>query len=85
MAGTRAAGFVLVRQEAGGKWGAASCALHQTTNDAASGIGHRGHSGHRGTDPIPADPMTPMTPMTPMPDGLYDTELMVDEEEAWTL
>jgi hypothetical protein len=42
MAGTRAAGFVLVRQEAGGKWGAASYALHQTTNNAPNGIGHRG-------------------------------------------
>jgi hypothetical protein len=43
MAGTRAAGFVLMRQEASGKWGAASYALHQTTNNAADGIGHRGH------------------------------------------
>jgi hypothetical protein len=31
MVGTRAAGFVLVRHEAGGKWGAASYALHPTT------------------------------------------------------
>jgi hypothetical protein len=82
MAGTRAAGFVLVRQEAGGKWGAASYALHQTQNDALSGIGHRGHRGHRGTDPLPADPMTPMPPM---PDGLWDAEISADEEEAWTL
>jgi hypothetical protein len=43
MAGTRAAGFVLVRREAGGKWGAASYALHPTTGDAVNGIGHRGH------------------------------------------
>jgi hypothetical protein len=40
MAGTRAAGFVLARQEAGARWGAASYALHQTTNDAPSDIGH---------------------------------------------
>ena len=82
MAGTRAAGFVLVRQEAGGKWGAASYALHQTTTDPASGIGHRGHRGHRVSDPIPADPMTPMTPM---PDGLWDAELIAVEEKSWTL
>jgi hypothetical protein len=79
MAGTRAAGFVLVRQEAGGKWGAASYALHQTTNNAADGIGHRGH---RVAEPLAADPMTPMPPM---PDGLWDTEVVLDEEEAWTL
>src|SRR5215472_1212075 len=82
MAGTRAAGFVLVRQEAGGKWGAASYALHQTTTDPASGIGHRGHRGHIVADPIPADPMTPMTPM---PDGLWDAELIAVEEKSWTL
>jgi hypothetical protein len=82
MAGTCAAGFVLMRQEADGKWGAASYALHQTTTDAASGIGHRGHRGHRVSDPIPADPMTPMPPM---PDGLWDAELIADEEKSWTL
>jgi hypothetical protein len=80
MAGTRAAGFVLVRQEAGAKWAAASYALHRTTSDAVNGIGHRGHRGHRVADPMPADPMTPMTPM---PDGLGDIER--EEEETWTL
>jgi hypothetical protein len=35
----------LVRQEAGGKWGAASYALHPTTSEAANGIGHRGIGG----------------------------------------
>jgi len=41
MAGTRAAGFVLVRQEAGGKRGVASYAFHQTqtTLSVAWGIG----------------------------------------------
>jgi hypothetical protein len=82
MAGTRAAGFVLVRQEGSGKWGAASYALHQTIGDADSGIGHRGHRGHRAADQIPADPKPPMTPM---PDGLEDAELAADEEESWTL
>jgi hypothetical protein len=52
MAGTRAAGFVLMRQEADGKCGAAAYALRQSANDAADGIGHRGH---RIADPIPAD------------------------------
>jgi hypothetical protein len=79
MAGTRAAGFVLVRQEAGSKWGAATYALHHTTNDTASGIGH---GGHRGVDPIPGDPMPPMPPM---PDALGDAEYAAEEEEAWTL
>jgi len=82
MAGTRAAGFVLVRQEAGGKWGAASYALHPSTNDANSSIGHRGHWGHRVADSSPADPMTPM-PL--MPDGLWDGEDSAEQEEAWTL
>ena len=82
MAGTRAAGFVLVRQEAGGKWGAANYALHPTTNDAVSGIGHRGHRGHRGANPNLPDPMTPMPPM---PDGLWDAEDSAEQEEAWTL
>lgn len=81
LAGTRAAGFVLLRQEAGGKWGAASYALHQTTSDTASGIGHRGRRGHRACGDL-VD--TPMAPMTPMPDGLRDTE-HAEEEEAWTL
>jgi hypothetical protein len=82
MVGTRAAGFVLMRQEADGKWGAASYALHLTTTDATSGIGHRGHRGYRVADPISADPMTPMTPM---PDGLWDAEIIADEEKSWTL
>jgi hypothetical protein len=76
MAGTRAAGFVLVHQEAGAKWGAASYALHQTTNEAPSGIGNRGHRAH-------GDLVD--TPMPPMPYGIGDAELAADEEEAWTL
>jgi hypothetical protein len=71
-----------VRQEAGGKWGAASYALHPTTSDAANGMRHRGHTGHRPHGDL-GD--TPMTPMTPMPYGLGDDELAADEVEAWTL
>ena len=49
---------------------------------APRGIGHRGHREHRTIEPVITDPMTPMTPM---PDGIGDAELVVDEEEAWTL
>ena len=79
MAGTRAAGFVLMCQEADGRWGATAYALRQSANDAADGIGHRGHRGHRIADPIPADPMPPM------PDGLWHSEFSAGEEESWTL
>src|SRR2546429_7011155 len=57
MAGTRAAGFVLVRQEAAGKWGAASYALCRTTSDADDSAQHRDHRGQGVGDQTPADPM----------------------------
>ena len=66
LAGTRAAGFVLTRQEAAGKWGAATYALSPTTFDTASGNAHREHREHK--EPR-TDCSAPMTPMTPMPDG----------------
>jgi hypothetical protein len=42
LAGTRMAGFVLTRQAAIGKWGAATYALKKTADDGE----HRGHRGH---------------------------------------
>jgi hypothetical protein len=42
LAGTRAAGFVLTRQEPVGKWGAATYSLTPTTADIGDGKKHRG-------------------------------------------
>lgn len=61
LAGTRAAGFVLTRQEAVGTWGTATYALCHTLFQADDGIGHRGHRDHR-------------TPMPPMPDAVEAAE-----------
>jgi hypothetical protein len=59
LAGTRAAGFVLTRQEPAGKWAATTYALTQATPAEAHVNGPSGEA--------PADPMSPMGPM---PDGL---------------
>jgi hypothetical protein len=67
LAGTHAAGFVLTRQEAAGKWGAATYALAKT--ESVDPIGHRTHRTHR-TDC--AAPMSPASPMGPMPDAVDD-------------
>jgi hypothetical protein len=62
LAGTRAAGFVLTRQEAVGVWGAATYSLLRTAAEA--GIGHRGHR----------DLRAPMPPMPPMPEETEATD-----------
>ena len=56
LAGTRAAGFVLTRQAASGKWGTATYALVQP----GDGIGHRDHRDHR--DDGTSAPYAPMNP-----------------------
>jgi hypothetical protein len=62
MVGTRAAGFVLVRHEAGGKWGAASYALHPTTPSCQrhKGIGVIGVIGGIGPTGIWSTPLRPL-------------------------
>ena len=62
LAGTRAAGFVLTRQESAGKWTAATYALTQT--EPADPWGHRTH---RTDGPDGAAIVTPISPMGPMP------------------
>jgi hypothetical protein len=62
LAGTRAAGFVLTRQDAVGTWGAATYSLRRISPDADDGVGHRDHRDHR----------APMPPMPPMPGGSDD-------------
>jgi hypothetical protein len=62
--GTRAAGFVLTRQGAVGKWGTATYSLCRTPPEGDDGIGHRGHRDHR----------TPMPPIPPMPDQVEAPE-----------
>ena len=75
LAGTRAAGFVLTRQAASGKWGTATYALVQP----GDGIGHRDHRDHR-ADGTKADPPTP--PMNPMPDAPDDADISPGEEAS---
>jgi hypothetical protein len=83
LAGTRAAGFVLTRQEAIGIWGAATYSLHSTAPEGDDGIGHRGHRDHRRCQP---PPNAPMPPMPPMPDEVEGEDAtFIDEETEWTL
>jgi hypothetical protein len=61
--GTRAAGFVLTRQESAGTWGAATYALQQDmATDRTGHSPHRAGGGNGATVP----------PMGPMPDGTDD-------------
>jgi hypothetical protein len=57
LAGTRAAGFVLTRQQSAGTWTAATYALQQDM--ATDRTGHRTH-GPNGPTPHPVGPMGPM-------------------------
>jgi hypothetical protein len=52
LAGTRAAGFILIRQDPVGRWGAATYSLRQVEPEPDDGIGHRDHR----------------APVSPMPD-----------------
>jgi hypothetical protein len=82
MAGTRAAGFALTRQEGVGRWSAATYALQLTANGATDSTGHRDHKHHREAD---AGPDTPMAPMPDLAEALdfschpwlesFDTEI----------
>jgi hypothetical protein len=72
LAGTRAAGFVLTRQEAVGVWGAATYSLRRAASEADNGIGHRGHREHR----------APMPPMVPMPDEVESAAASLDDDIA---
>jgi hypothetical protein len=58
IAGTHAAGFVLTRQEPGGKWSAATYALNKTVPPDTIGHTYR------------PDGASPIGPMGPMPDAL---------------
>jgi hypothetical protein len=51
LAGTRAAGFVLTRQDPVGVWGAATYALRQIASEPDDGTGHRGHRDHGTPEP----------------------------------
>jgi hypothetical protein len=73
LANTRAAGFVLTRQEAPGEWGVATYSLRRTSAQASDGNGHRGHGDHM-------DDPAPMPPMDPMPDEAGTTEPSIDDD-----
>jgi hypothetical protein len=62
LAGTRVAGLVLTRQEAAGRWNAATYAL----KNPDGGPGHRTHRTHR---PPNGEAEAPMSPISPMPKG----------------
>jgi putative DNA primase/helicase len=74
LAGTHAAGFVLTRQEAAGKWTAATYSLTETA--PTDRTGHRTHRTGRpdGTGPTP--------PMSPMPDAFDDADVPPGAETA---
>ena len=65
LAGTRAGGFVLTRQEPAGKWGAATYALHKADAVPTDPQEHRAHRAH-GMDP-PDAPSSNTGSMPPRP------------------
>jgi hypothetical protein len=70
LVGTRAAGFVLSRQQPVGTWGAATYSLRRTAPEGNDGREHRGHRDHR----------TPMPPMPPMPDEVDAADDLLDDD-----
>jgi hypothetical protein len=58
LAGTRAAGFVLSRQEGVGRWSAATYARRSTAGEAIHDSAHRDHRDHKGVDAGPDTPFT---------------------------
>ena len=68
LAGTRAAGYVLTRQEAAGKWRAATYVLKKA--DPGDGMAHRTHRTHSAEALGPESVKGPIPPMGPMPDGV---------------
>lgn len=73
---TRAAGFVLTRQEPVGRWGTATYALFPTSAEGSDGTGHRDHRGH-------GDDLTPMTPMPPMAPAAHFGIDLNDDAAFW--
>jgi hypothetical protein len=74
LAGTHAAGFVLTRQQAAGKWTAATYALGE-----AAPTDPTGHRTHRTSNP---DDTGPISPMGPMPDAVDDADVPPGAETA---
>jgi hypothetical protein len=67
LAGTRAAGFVLTRDNSAGKWAAATYVLSNTP--PAEEAGHRTH---KANDVESGVTLAPMSPMCPTPDASDD-------------
>jgi hypothetical protein len=67
LAGTRAAGLVLTRDNSAGKWAAATYMLSNTPS--AEEAGHRTHRANDVESGVTLAPMSPMTPMPDAPDG----------------
>jgi len=66
LAGTRAAGFVLLRQPSAGRWTAATYALMQEVS--TDGMGHTTHRTDQSNEAL-IDPMHPMGPMVGSTNG----------------
>jgi hypothetical protein len=80
LAGTHAAGFVLIRQEPAGKWTAATYTL-----TPAASMGRTGHRTDRTDGPngaVSKPPVGPMGPMGPMPDAAGDGAVPPGAEAA---
>jgi hypothetical protein len=73
LAGTRAAGLVLTRQDPAGKWAAATYVLNNTAPTEQAR--HRTHRTHRTDEPEGGVTLAPMSPMSPMPDALVDGDV----------
>ena len=79
LAGTRAGGFLMTRQDPSGTWGASTYAVKQTQTDPAPAEDHRDHRDHRKPEEPSRPASGPMPPMTPMVSG--ETGSAADEIE----
>ncbi len=79
LAGTRAAGFVLARQEPAGKWTAATYVLTQSA--PPNTMGHRTHRTDEPSGAAATSQVDPMGPMGPIPDAT-GTDAVAPGEEA---
>jgi hypothetical protein len=73
LAGTRAAGFVLTRQESAGRWTAATYSLKQEL--PAEGREHRTHRAHGPDDASTAASADHTGPMGPMPHAVLTSDI----------
>jgi hypothetical protein len=78
LAGTRAAGFVLSRQESAGRWAPATYALAEAT--PTDETGHRTHRADRRDERGSGVAAAPISPMGPMPDPSAECDVPAGAE-----